>query len=203
MPVSNPSWTRHLALVFVPISPCLNSWMMPLPASASSATALAFPSLTCLVSYKLASSVGLNCSLPTAQLLPLSPSILPTISLIADLCRCLPSVFCMALCIKLLSALLQDSLTLTAATTATSHAMRCFTTTTNPLPLPSAWDSAYTSDPTTATLLHHLSSGLAWSPLLISGLHPLSNNLLGTTTYASTRTTSSFARACSWVAPSC
>jgi hypothetical protein len=59
----------------------------------------------------------------------------------------------MALCIKLLSALLQDSLTLTAATTATSHAMRCFTTTTNPLPLPSAWDSAYTSDPTTATLL--------------------------------------------------
>jgi hypothetical protein len=97
----------------------------------------------------------------------LSPAVLPTAALIADLCRCLPPVFCTALCHESLLPLLQHSTTPTAAT---SHVARCLMTRADPLPSPSTWTSAYASDPHTANLFRHLSSELVWSPSIISSL---------------------------------
>ena len=99
----------------------------------------------------------------------LRPSPLPTEPLIAELRRCLPPAYCTHLCTETLSELLQHS---AAPTAATSHVARCLTTAANPLPSASAWTSAYAVDPVTDTLFRHLSSGLAWSPALISKLHP-------------------------------
>ena len=112
-----------------------------------------------------------------AELLPAySPALaalrpLPTATapLIADLRRCLPPAYCTTLCTESLSVLLRHSTTPTAAT---SHVARCLTTTANPLPSTSAWNSAYASDSVTATLFRHLSSKLAWTPTMISELHP-------------------------------
>jgi hypothetical protein len=99
----------------------------------------------------------------------LRPTPLPTEPLIADLRRCLPPAYCHALCADSLSELLQHS---TAPTAATSHVARCLITAANPLPSSSSWTSAYASDLSTATLFRHLSSSLAWSPAIISSLHP-------------------------------
>jgi hypothetical protein len=83
--------------------------------------------------------------------------------------RCLPPAFCTALCSDYLSPILQHS---TAPSAATSHVARCLTTAANPLPLPAAKTSACASDPDTTALFSHLSSGLDWSPSVISSLHP-------------------------------
>jgi hypothetical protein len=99
----------------------------------------------------------------------LRPCPSPTAPLIADMRCCLPPASCTALCSDCLSPILQHS---TAPSAATSHVARCLTTAANPLPSPAAWTTAYASDPDTATLFSHLSSGLDWSPSIISSLHP-------------------------------
>jgi hypothetical protein len=99
----------------------------------------------------------------------LTPPIHPTASVIADLRRCLPPVFCTTLCSESVLPFLQQS---RAPTAATSHVARCLTMAANPLPSPSTWISAYESDPATASLLSHLSSGCPWTPSIVSGLHP-------------------------------
>ncbi len=99
----------------------------------------------------------------------LRPAPLPTASLIADLRRCLPPALCLTLCTDSISVFLQSSVHPTAAT---SHVARCLTMAATPLPSPSAWTSAYASDPATAALFSHLSSDTAWNASIISSLHP-------------------------------
>ena len=109
----------------------------------------------------------------------LRPSPLPSGFLITDLRPCLPPLYYpSSLCTKSLSALFQHS---TAPTAVTFNIAHCLTTNAKRLPSSSAWCSAYASDPSTDTLLSHLSSGLAWSPwLVISTLHSTFQPTVGT-----------------------